>query len=93
MPHAVNCLPCRWVYKRDPAITAPRQQFIRQTLNGIPYLAPAAVLLFNAKHRRRKDERDFGAALPKLEAAERADLRHWLTLAHPMHDWITAPQG
>lgn len=79
-----------WVYKRDLAITAPRQQMIRQTQDGIPYLAPAAVLLFKAKHRRPKDERDFSLALPKLDVVEPADLRQWLTLAHAEHDWVKA---
>lgn len=43
-----------WVYKRDLAITAPRQQMIRQTQDGIPYLAPAAVLLSKPNTADRK---------------------------------------
>ncbi|MFK0161173.1 nucleotidyltransferase domain-containing protein [Rhizobium sp. NPDC090279] len=77
-----------WVYKRDPSLTVPRGDLIRRTAEGLPFLAPAAILLFKAKHRREKDERDFDLALPRLAAAERADLRGWLSRLHPDHDWI-----
>ncbi|MDR6670997.1 hypothetical protein [Rhizobium sp. 1399] len=55
---------------------------------GTPYLAPANVLLFKAKYRREKDERDFEAALPKLNFQEKLDLRLWLEALHPEHEWI-----
>lgn len=77
-----------WVCKRHPAIRLPRAAAIRRTPAGISYLAPALVLLFKAKHRRAKDERDFHAALPDLDASERADLRRWLEAVHPGHEWI-----
>jgi hypothetical protein len=78
----------RWIYKRDPAIQMPRAEAIRTSKTGIPYLAPANVLLFKAKHRRQKDERDFRIALPRLPDSERADLRGWLSRVHPDHDWL-----
>lgn len=77
-----------WAYKRDPAIIAPRTEMIRKTAGGIPYLTPAAMLLFKARHRRDKDESDFALALPKLEPSERTRLRGWLEHSHPGHDWI-----
>lgn len=79
-----------WVYKRQPSICLPRTAAIRWTPVGIPYLAPAIVLLFKAKYRRDKDEKDFRAALPKLEAAEKAALRDCLQQIHPNHEWISA---
>ena len=79
--------PQTWVYKRDPAIGAPRADMLRHSASGIPYLAPAAVLLFKAKYRRAKDEADFRLALPRLAPADRAMLQDWLDLAHPGHGW------
>lgn len=80
--------PDTWVYKRDPAIRAPRRDVVLNTGDGLPYLAPSAVLLFKAKHRRDKDERDFAAFLPHLDATERTRLRTWLKSAHPGHVWL-----
>lgn len=80
----------RWQYKRNPAISAARGHMIRTTATGIPYLAPAAVLLFKAKYRRDKDEADFAMAAPLLRADERAQLRAWLDMEHPGHPWRDA---
>lgn len=77
-----------WVYKRDPTIIRPRADMVITTSDGIPYLKPAAILLFKAKHRRPKDEIDFENALPKLEASERAWLKTCLETAHPGHEWV-----
>lgn len=76
-----------WIYKRDPAVTAPRADVTGITADGIRYLSPAAVLLFKAKHRRPKDEADFAAALPALSPADRRRLGTWLAFTHPGHDW------
>lgn len=76
-----------WVYKRDPRIARPRTAMVARTPDGLPYLKPAAVLLFKAKHRRPKDEIDFRNALPKLDEAERAWLKACLDAAHPGHAW------
>lgn len=80
--------PQTWVCKRDPQIRAPRNEFVRSTVDGIPYLAPAPILLFKAKYRRAKDEVDFENALPKLSAPERAWLKAGLEVVHPGHGWI-----
>ncbi|WP_244481956.1 amino acid transporter [Rhizobium sp. Root1204] len=77
-----------WVCKRDPQIHGPRHDFVRKTVEGIPYLAPAAILLFKAKYQRTKDEADFETALPKLTTPERKWLKASLGLVHPGHDWI-----
>ncbi len=79
--------PASWAYKRDPALKVSRRDIIRRTADGLPYLAPAAVLLFKAKHCREKDDRDFDLALPRLAASERDDLRRWLERLHPDHGW------
>ena len=63
-------------------------ELIRRTPDGIPYMRPDMVLLFKAKHAREKDEADFAAALPRLEAEERRSLRGWLERVHPGHRWL-----
>jgi len=85
-----NGTPDRWIYKRDPAITCPRGDAIRKSPDGVPYLDPAAVLLFKAKYRREKDELDFANALPRLTPADRARLKGWLAATHPGHEWDKA---
>lgn len=80
--------PETWVYKRDPAIRRQRVEMVHVSAEGIPYLAPEAVLLFKAKYRRDKDETDFARALPKLNAAQRRWLRGCLTQTHPVHAWL-----
>lgn len=77
-----------WVYKRDPSFTLPRANAIRATAGGIRYLAPHIVLLFEARHAREKDHRDFRNALPRLEFNEKFALCRWLEVLHPGHTWI-----
>ena len=79
-----------WVYKRDLSIRKPRADVTSRDPAGIPYLAPAAVLLFKAKDRRDKDEADFTAALPLLDLSDRRQLRDWLTIVEPGHDWLSS---
>jgi hypothetical protein len=79
--------PATWAYKRDPTIVRPRAELVRTSWEGLPYLGPAAVLLFKAKYRRAKDEADFARALPKLEPGESAWLKACLEVTHPGHDW------
>jgi hypothetical protein len=82
--------PETWVYKRDPSIRRPRGEMVQVTAEGIPYLAPQAILLFKAKYRRDKDEADFARALPKLDTAQRGWLRACIAQAHPGHGWLDA---
>jgi hypothetical protein len=77
-----------WVFRRDNSIRRQRSDMIGQTDDGLPYLKPAGVLLFNAKHRRGKDELDFENALRKLDAEERGWLKTALNRAHLGHEWI-----
>lgn len=82
--------PQDWIYRRDPTITRPRAKMVETTPDGLPYLKPAAILLFKAKHMRAKDEIDFATALPRLPAAERGWLEECLARTHPGHPWIAA---
>ena len=47
-----------WEYRRDPRVTAPRDQMISRTDAGVPYLRPHGVLLYKAARTRAKDEAD-----------------------------------
>lgn len=82
--------PLTWIYKRDPAIARPRAEMVEYTREGLPFLKPAAILLFKAKYQRSKDEADFRQAVPKLAAPERQWLRACLQALHPGHDWLQA---
>jgi hypothetical protein len=82
-----------WVYKRDPSFTLSRTEAIRATADGIRYLAPHIVLLFNARHVREKDHQDFRNAVPRLESSEKSALRRWLEVRHPGHVWIQELQS
>lgn len=79
-----------WAYKRDPSLQRSRDEMVMRTEDGIPYLNPAAVLLFKARDRRPKDQQDFERALPKLPHIERAWLRNCLDLLHPGNEWAGA---
>jgi hypothetical protein len=77
-----------WICRRDEAIRLPYRDIICHNDDGIPYLAPELVLLFKAKHARRKDQADFDAAVPHLSPAQRETLAGLLTRAHPGHPWL-----
>ena len=69
----------RWVYHRgQPAITLPLSEASRQRY-GIPFLAPEVVLVTKAVFMRHKDEQDFEAVLPFLDARQRQWLRDGIT--------------
>jgi hypothetical protein len=76
-----------WVFRRDESIRAPRSFMVTTSAGGVPFLVPQGVLLFKAKGTRPKDEADFAAVLPELDAAARAWLGASLARAHPQHPW------
>jgi hypothetical protein len=77
-----------WIYRRTCELTAPRPWASGRTTAGIPYLAPAIVLLFKAKWRRDKDEADFAIVAPRLSPGARDWLAAALGVIHPGHAWI-----
>jgi hypothetical protein len=77
-----------WVSHRDERLTLPMAEVVRRTRDGIPYQAPAAVLLAKAKHTRPKDEADFSNTVPTLSAAEKRWLRDAIAQVHPGHRWL-----
>ncbi|CAL9589563.1 nucleotidyltransferase domain-containing protein [Streptomyces sp. enrichment culture] len=79
-----------WICRRDERIRFPYGEIIHRTREGIPYLAPELVLLFKAKHTRRKDQADFEATVPYMTAVQRETLAELLARVHPGHPWVSA---
>jgi Aminoglycoside-2''-adenylyltransferase len=77
-----------WICRRDQRIRMPYDQVIERTPDAIPYGRPEIILLFKAKQVRAKDEADFEAVLPGLDAARREWLADALELVHPGHPWL-----
>ncbi|MFJ1933231.1 nucleotidyltransferase domain-containing protein [Kitasatospora sp. NPDC088160] len=77
-----------WICRRDERIRFPYGDIIRHTAGGIPYLAPELVLLFKAKHLRRKDQADFDTTVPLMTPAQRGTLAELLARVHPGHPWL-----
>ena len=78
-----------WVCRRDESLRLPYASVIRYDGAGVPYLRPELVLLFKAKAMRPKDDDDLLRALPRLAAADRAELARLLVRVHgPSHPWL-----
>lgn len=78
-----------WICRREPALRLPYEQVIEWTEDGIPFGRPEIVLLFKAKHSAQpKNQADFAATLPRLDAARRDWLRDALERVHPGHAWL-----
>lgn len=77
-----------WTFRHDPRIRLSETSVIARTNDGIPFLQPEVTLLFKARATRPKDEADFAAVLPHLDARRRTWLRDALSLAQPGHTWL-----
>ncbi|MFF8841903.1 nucleotidyltransferase domain-containing protein [Streptomyces sp. NPDC015127] len=78
----------QWVSRRDAAIRLPIDRLGRTSEAGIPYLAPEVQLFYKAKATREKDETDFRAVLPLLDAPARAWLADAIKAIAPDHPWL-----
>jgi hypothetical protein len=76
-----------WTNKFVPEHVAPLTDVTWTAPDGIRYLAPEIVLAYKARLRRTKDEPGFEAALPVLDARQRAWLREALDVVAPGHPW------
>jgi hypothetical protein len=79
-----------WVCRRDQTIRRQRAEMTGVSASGVPYLRPEGVLLYKAKATRPKDEADFAAAAPVMDATARRWLQAALQRVHPDHPWIGA---
>ncbi|WP_047867634.1 nucleotidyltransferase domain-containing protein [Nocardiopsis sp. RV163] len=76
-----------WVSRRDARIRRPLAEWGAVSPEGIPYLAPEVQLFYKARDPRPRDEEDFAAALPVLDAAQRRWLADALALSLGDHPW------
>jgi hypothetical protein len=77
-----------WWFRRDPRIRVPLGEIGLRSSGGVPYLRPEVTLLFKSKDPRERDETDFAAVLPLLDAAARSRLAEWLPPDHPWRNRI-----
>jgi hypothetical protein len=66
-----------WISRRCSQVRRPIYLLGRNSPEGVPYLAPEVQLFHKAHHPRPKDEEDYRAALPTLDASQ----RQWLATA------------
>lgn len=78
----------RWVYRRDHRIGVHVRDLGRFSNDGIPYIRADVQLLYKSKHSRGVDESDLIAALPRLDAYQRATLSAWIGASDPTHRWL-----
>ena len=79
----------RWVNRRRPEHTAPLEEITWVRADGVRFLNPEVALLFKAKLRRAKDERDLEVTLPLLGEDRRAWLLDAITATEGQdHPWI-----
>ncbi len=76
-----------WVYKRDPSIRMPMAHAVWEK-DGVTYLRPEIQLLYKARGLRDKDQDDFDATWPLLDAGRREWLRAGLRHTLPDHPWL-----
>ena len=78
-----------WFFKRDQLVSRPFESVIRIGADGIFYQRPEVTLLFKARRRSEKDESDFAAVVPLLDASDRDWLRAAISLTEPsLHPWL-----
>lgn len=78
----------RWTNKVVTGHVAEVESVTWVADDGIRYLLPEIVLVYKARLRRPKDDPDFEATLPCLNAERLAWLRESLTAVVPDHPWL-----
>jgi hypothetical protein len=79
-----------WIYRRDPRVRRSLDAVVRQSTDGLQYLAPEIQLLYKSKDRRQRDDADFAAIGPLLPMDARRWLHDVLELVAPQPAWIAA---
>jgi hypothetical protein len=77
-----------WVSRRNPAVRRALTGLGDVSADGIPYLRPEIQLFAKARGTRPKDEQDFAAALPVLDASRRQWLAHAFRTTFGEHPWL-----
>lgn len=79
-----------WVSRRDERVRRPLAELGKFSPDGVPYLVPEVQLFYKAKSPRPKDEIDFTAVLPILDAAQREWLAAAITVTYGNHPWAAS---
>lgn len=77
-----------WTNKKLPEHVAPVEEVTWVADDGIRYLNPEIVLMFKARLRRTKDDRDLERAWPVLDEPARRWLRRTVEQLFPDHAWL-----
>ncbi|HYM16069.1 MAG TPA: hypothetical protein VEZ14_10965 [Dehalococcoidia bacterium] len=75
-----------WILWREPRLSIPLRQSVRQRVGGPPMVVPEVLLFYKAQDLRRRDKADFQALLPLLGDEQREWLRHAIALVG--HPWL-----
>jgi len=76
-----------WILSRQPRISLPVRNGVRQSPWSLPTVVPEVLLFFKALDLRRRDKLDFLAVLPDLTQEQREWLRSAISLAG--HPWLS----
>jgi len=77
-----------WVWRHDPTVTMSLADLTWTDDAGVRFARPEVVLAHKAKWRQPKDDLDFDAAWPILDARARAWLRATVLRMYPDHGWL-----
>lgn len=77
----------RWVFRHDPDVVEDLDT-VTLVRDGITYQTPEVTLAFKSKNMRTKDQADFDAALPLLDADATRWLAETVSRLHPGHTWL-----
>lgn len=78
-----------WIFRRDSRITRSITDLSGPgSTSAVQVLAPEIQLLYKSKGLRPKDQADFEAVLPALDAARREWLRSALAVVSSAHPWL-----
>jgi hypothetical protein len=79
-----------WVYRYDSRVRLPWDSSHDADSSRINFSPPEVALLYKSRMARPKDDDDFAALLPHLDAHRRAWLADAIALADPEHPWLGA---
>ncbi|GAA4027417.1 hypothetical protein GCM10022247_60490 [Allokutzneria multivorans] len=75
-----------WISRRDNEIRRPPAEVGEVTTGGLPFLRPEIQLFYKSRCVSPKDEQDFLAVLPHLDADQRQWLSDAIATGHPWRE-------
>ena len=86
-----------WVFSRQPGVSMPLHECVRQSSWGISTVVPEVILYYKAlppgwrgsrPELRPHDHSDFSMLLPVLSNSQREWIRHAISQIDPEHSWL-----